>query len=157
MPTPPAVTMTPPAVASTTSTPAGPTTTTTTTHNKPTVPEVSSPSLPVTVLTMPTPPAVTMTPPAVASTTSTPAGPPTTTTTTQVPLTPGSLLCTIGQGFDKSTYTFPPDGLCTIIIFDSLYRKGASLAPPYPQDFEYFLETAKKAQQTEFGIGIHQK
>ncbi|KAL1482747.1 hypothetical protein MTO96_013744, partial [Rhipicephalus appendiculatus] len=109
----------------------------------------------------------TMTPPASASTqtppitTTVPAttGPPTTTTTTtttQVPLPPGSLVCTIGQGFDKSTYTFPPDGLCTIIIFDSLYRKNASLAPPYPDDFGYFLETARKAHSTEFGIGIHQ-
>ncbi|KAH8026583.1 hypothetical protein HPB51_022044 [Rhipicephalus microplus] len=57
---------------------------------------------------------------------------------------PGSLLCTIGQGFQRTTYTFPPDGLCNIITFDSLYRKHASLAPPYPKDFEYFLETAKK-------------
>ncbi|KAL1445364.1 hypothetical protein MTO96_045066 [Rhipicephalus appendiculatus] len=77
-------------------------------------------------------------------------------TTTQVPLQAGSLLCTIGQGFDKTTYIFPPDGLCTIITFDSLYRNGASLAPPYAKDFQYFLETAKKAQQSEFGIGIHQ-
>ncbi|KAL3224118.1 hypothetical protein MRX96_026701 [Rhipicephalus microplus] len=68
---------------------------------------------------------------------------------------PGSLLCTIGQGFQRTTYTFPPDGLCNIITFDSLYRKHASLAPPYPKDFEYFLETAKKARQSEFSIGIH--
>ncbi|KAL1478043.1 hypothetical protein MTO96_035273, partial [Rhipicephalus appendiculatus] len=80
---------------------------------------------------------------------------PTTVTTTKVPLQPGSLLCTIGQGFDKTTYTFPPDGLCTIITFDSLYREGASLAPPYAKDFEYFLETAKKAKESEFGIAIH--
>ncbi|KAL1442282.1 hypothetical protein MTO96_030880, partial [Rhipicephalus appendiculatus] len=79
---------------------------------------------------------------------------PTTVTTTKLPLKPGSLLCTIGQGFDKTTYTFPPDGLCTIITFDSLYREGASLAPPYAKDFQYFLETAKKAKQSEFGIAI---
>ncbi|KAL1484113.1 hypothetical protein MTO96_032761, partial [Rhipicephalus appendiculatus] len=73
----------------------------------------------------------------------------------EVPLKPGSLLCSIGVGFEKSTYTFPPDGLCTIIIFDSLYRKGVSLVPPYPEDFQYFLETAQQAQQSEFGIGFH--
>ncbi|KAL3224098.1 hypothetical protein MRX96_026684 [Rhipicephalus microplus] len=121
--------------------------------------QAPSQSQPVTVPTMP----LTMTThilastlaPTTTSTTAATIGPPT--TTTQVPLPPGSLVCTIGQGFDKSTYTFPPDGLCTIIIFDSLYRNNASLAPPYPNDFAYFLETARQAERTEFGIGIHQE
>ncbi|KAL1470092.1 hypothetical protein MTO96_040673, partial [Rhipicephalus appendiculatus] len=135
-----------------------------------TQPHLPSPSPPMTVPTMPatmtttlapltTAPPATTPSPAITSTTrlSTVTTPvvPTTVTTTKLPLQPGSLLCTIGQGFDKTTYTFPPDGLCTIITFDSLYREGASLAPPYAKDFEYFLETAKKAKQSEFGIAIH--
>ncbi|XP_075543573.1 uncharacterized protein LOC142578036 [Dermacentor variabilis] len=49
--------------------------------------------------------------------------PSTTSTTTQAPLPPGSLLCTLRAGFRRSTYKFPPDGLCTIITFDSLYKE----------------------------------
>ncbi|KAH6936866.1 hypothetical protein HPB50_023808 [Hyalomma asiaticum] len=99
--------------------------------------------------------------PTEATTNATPSAttePPTTgpTTTTQVPLKPGSLLCTIAQGFTRSTYEFPPDGLCAIIIFDSLYRRQASLRPPYQEDFEYFLDTAQRYDQSEFGIGIYQ-
>ncbi|XP_075741172.1 uncharacterized protein LOC142790029 [Rhipicephalus microplus] len=123
--------------------------------SSPTQPKSTSSSPPTTVPTMP--PATTLAPlitsTASQSTVTTPTVP--TRTTEQEPMQPGSLLCTIGQGFQKTTYTFPPDGLCNIITFDSLYRKHASLAPPYPKDFEYFLETAKKARQSEFSIGIH--
>ncbi|KAH6936871.1 hypothetical protein HPB50_023813 [Hyalomma asiaticum] len=52
---------------------------------------------------------------------------------------------------------FPPDGLCTIMLFNSLYTTGGStLLPLYKEDFQYFLETAKAAAKTEFGIGIDQ-
>ncbi|KAL1466499.1 hypothetical protein MTO96_042692, partial [Rhipicephalus appendiculatus] len=73
-----------------------------------------------------------------------------------VPLAPGSILCTISRGFKKITYTFPPDGLCAIITFDSLYDDNQTLAPPYKQDFEFFIETSKKYKLSEFGIGIKQ-
>ncbi|KAL1481265.1 hypothetical protein MTO96_034560 [Rhipicephalus appendiculatus] len=118
-------------------------------------PPVTTPTMPATMSPpMPTP---TLAPPITSTTKLSSETPvvPTTTNGTQVPLQPGSLLCTIGQGFKRATYTFPPDGLCTIITFDSLYRKRASLAPPYAKDFEYFLKRAKKAKQSEFGIGIH--
>ncbi|KAH6936869.1 hypothetical protein HPB50_023811 [Hyalomma asiaticum] len=81
---------------------------------------------------------------------------PTGTTTTQLPLPPGSLLCTVRRGFKRTTYTFPPDGLCTIITFDSLYDTGQTLAPPYKEDFQYFIETSKQYKVSEFGIGIKQ-
>ncbi|XP_075543908.1 uncharacterized protein LOC142578403 [Dermacentor variabilis] len=77
--------------------------------------------------------------------------------TTQAPLPEGSLLCTLRAGFKRSTYTFPPDGLCTIITFDSVYRNGSTLAPPYREDFQYFLDTSMQAKHSEFGIGIEQE
>ncbi|XP_049522552.1 uncharacterized protein LOC125945040 [Dermacentor silvarum] len=77
-------------------------------------------------------------------------------TSREVPLPPGSLLCTISEGFQRSTYSFPPDGLCSIITFDSLYSANQTLAPPYNHDFEYFLETAMHSQKSEFGIAFHQ-
>nr|XP_050041041.2 uncharacterized protein LOC126537970 [Dermacentor andersoni] len=83
--------------------------------------------------------------------------PSTTTTTTQAPLPDGSLLCTLRAGFRRSTYKFPPDGLCTIITFDSLYKEDYTLAPPYKEDFQYFIETSAQAQISEFGIGIEQE
>ncbi|XP_065307495.1 uncharacterized protein [Dermacentor albipictus] len=82
--------------------------------------------------------------------------PTTSTTTTQVPLPAGSLLCTLTKGFSRKGYKFPPDGLCTIIMFDSLYDEGHTLAPPYKEDFQYFIETSAQAQLSEFGIGIEQ-
>ncbi|XP_070392188.1 uncharacterized protein [Dermacentor albipictus] len=77
--------------------------------------------------------------------------------TTQAPLPKGSLLCTLGAGFKKSKYTFPPDGLCTIITFHSVYKGDDTLAPPYKEDFQYFLDTSKQAKKSEFGIGIAQE
>ncbi|XP_065307347.1 uncharacterized protein [Dermacentor albipictus] len=77
--------------------------------------------------------------------------------TTQAPLPKGSLLCTLGAGFKKSKYTFPPDGLCTIITFHSVYKGDDTLAPPYKEDFQYFLDTSKQAKYSQFGIGIAQE
>ncbi|XP_075741147.1 uncharacterized protein LOC142790003 [Rhipicephalus microplus] len=73
----------------------------------------------------------------------------------QKPLPPGSLLCTLSSGFKEDTYVFPPDGLCTIVTFNSLITAdGGSLDPPYDDDFTYFLETSKAHSTTEYGIGI---
>ncbi|XP_070392846.1 uncharacterized protein [Dermacentor albipictus] len=77
--------------------------------------------------------------------------------TTQKPLPDGSLLCTLRAGFKRSTYTFPLDGLCTLITFDSVYKSGYTLVPPYKEDFQYFLDTSKQAKKSEFGIGIEQE
>ncbi|XP_049522553.1 uncharacterized protein LOC125945041 [Dermacentor silvarum] len=41
-------------------------------------------------------------------------------------------------------------------MFDSVYSGEYALAPPYEEDFQYFLETSMQAQNSEFGIGIHQ-
>lgn len=83
---------------------------------------------------------------------------PTTVNPALKPLPPGSLLCTLSSGFNKSTYAFPPDGLCAIITFNSLVTvEDGTLTPPYNDDFTYFLETAKSHQTTEYGIGIDHK
>ncbi|XP_070390861.1 uncharacterized protein [Dermacentor albipictus] len=93
----------------------------------------------------------TMTSPPTVSLTSSPA----TTPTPQRPLPPGSLLCTLREGFTRSTMQFPPDGLCTIITFFNLIKAPVNtLNPTYNDDFTYFLETARSHQDTEYGIGI---
>lgn len=69
-----------------------------------------------------------------------------------------SLLCTVREGFDKRTIVFPPDGLCDIITFDSLFTlNGSRLSPPYKNDFTYFMEIARQHHKTEYGIGINSK
>ncbi|KAL1443559.1 hypothetical protein MTO96_030296, partial [Rhipicephalus appendiculatus] len=66
-----------------------------------------------------------------------------------------SLFCTVREGFTRQTLVFPPDGLCDIITFDSLFTSSnSSLSPPYRDDFTYFLEVAALHQKTEYGIGI---
>ncbi|KAL1482795.1 hypothetical protein MTO96_033543, partial [Rhipicephalus appendiculatus] len=72
-----------------------------------------------------------------------------------VPLPPGSLLCTVNGNINHS-FTFPPDGVCTIITFDSLYWRNQTLEPPYSEAFQSFLDTAMQFNETEFGIGFHQ-
>ncbi|KAL1479216.1 hypothetical protein MTO96_052041 [Rhipicephalus appendiculatus] len=82
---------------------------------------------------------------------------PTTTTkpTPQKPPRPDSLLCTLREGFTRSTMQFPPDGLCTITTFYDLI-KDPDVAPilKYREDLGYFLQTARGHQNTEYGIGI---
>ncbi|KAL1482056.1 hypothetical protein MTO96_034047, partial [Rhipicephalus appendiculatus] len=80
---------------------------------------------------------------------------PSTTTTTQRPLDPNSMICTLGESFNRSSLGFPDDGICTLIFFDSLYTAGGvTLAPPYPDNFQYFLEGSRKYTKTESGIGF---
>ncbi|XP_075741192.1 uncharacterized protein LOC142790042 [Rhipicephalus microplus] len=80
---------------------------------------------------------------------------PISTPTPQKPLPPDSLLCTLREGFTRSTMQFPPDGLCTITTFYDLI-KDADVTPilTYREDFSYFLETASGHKNTEYGIGI---
>nr|XP_054930572.1 mucin-7-like [Dermacentor andersoni] len=125
-------------------------------------PAAAAPATPA-VAVPPTPAGKPPTPMSVPSTTTAVPTPPTagqTTTpspTTQAPLPKGALLCTLQAGFKRSTYRFPPDGLCTIITFDSVYKSGYTLAPPYKEDFQYFLDTSMQAKHSEFGIGIEQE
>ncbi|KAL3224101.1 hypothetical protein MRX96_026686 [Rhipicephalus microplus] len=71
------------------------------------------------------------------------------------PLPPGSLLCTVSEGFDVDSYVPAPDGLCAITVFDSLYTPdGSKLTPPYNEDFELFLDTARGSEITEYAIGF---
>ncbi|KAL1483788.1 hypothetical protein MTO96_032961 [Rhipicephalus appendiculatus] len=81
---------------------------------------------------------------------------PISTPTPQKPLPPDSLLCTLGEGFTRSTMQFPPDGLCTITTFYDLIKDPViAPTPSYNEDFSYFLETARRHQNTEYGIGIN--
>ncbi|KAL1443008.1 hypothetical protein MTO96_046140 [Rhipicephalus appendiculatus] len=74
------------------------------------------------------------------------------------PLPPGSLLCTVSEGFDMSSYVPAPDGLCAITVFDSLYTPdGSKLTPPYNEDFELFLDTARGSEKTEYALGFDAK
>lgn len=66
----------------------------------------------------------------------------------------GTLVCTVGDGFDPDVISFQ-DGLCTFIFFDSLYKPGGStLSRPFKKNFQYFLEKAVGSEKTEYGIGI---
>ncbi|KAH7968193.1 hypothetical protein HPB52_006870 [Rhipicephalus sanguineus] len=85
----------------------------------------------------------------------------TTTTSTAAPVPRSvsllySLFCTVREGFTRQTLLFPPDGLCDIITFDSLFTSNdSSLSPPYKDDFKYFMEVAAQHRNTEYGIGIN--
>ncbi|KAL1446788.1 hypothetical protein MTO96_028734 [Rhipicephalus appendiculatus] len=65
------------------------------------------------------------------------------------------MICTLGESFNRSSLAFPDDGICTLIFFDSLYTAGGvTLAPPYPDNFQYFLEGSRQYTKTESGIGF---
>ncbi|KAH7934046.1 hypothetical protein HPB49_020842 [Dermacentor silvarum] len=68
-----------------------------------------------------------------------------------------SLICIVGEGYSRESLVFPSDGLCTIVFFNSLLTRN-QLAPPYQNDFIYFLETARGHSRTEYGVGFdHEK
>lgn len=78
------------------------------------------------------------------------------TTTTRPGFPSGALVCTVTEGFTRATLQFPPDGLCTIVFFDSLDdRRLEQLGPPYQEDFVYFQETASKHKRTMYGVGFN--
>ncbi|KAH6940990.1 hypothetical protein HPB50_011675 [Hyalomma asiaticum] len=71
------------------------------------------------------------------------------------PLDPKSMICTLGESFNRTSFLFPDDGICTLIFYDSLYSAGGfTLAPPYPDKFQYFLEGSRRFTITESGIGF---
>ncbi|KAH7953567.1 hypothetical protein HPB49_010120 [Dermacentor silvarum] len=81
----------------------------------------------------------------------------TTSTSAEKPLPPGSLLCTLRDNSMRFNFVFPPDGLCTILMFDSVYTtSGNKLAPPFTKEFQMFLDKAKLSLKTQYGIGIDQ-
>ncbi|XP_075741116.1 uncharacterized protein LOC142789623 [Rhipicephalus microplus] len=67
----------------------------------------------------------------------------------------GSLLCTLGVIRFSGTYVYPADGLCNLITFDSLFVTGGiTLSPPYNDEFDTFLEMARRHRITQYAIGI---
>ncbi|KAH7940272.1 hypothetical protein HPB52_022592 [Rhipicephalus sanguineus] len=41
------------------------------------------------------------------------------------------------------------------MFFDSLLTQGGNrLAPPYQENFQYFLDTAQQHKSTEYGVGF---
>ncbi|KAH8026341.1 hypothetical protein HPB51_020047 [Rhipicephalus microplus] len=70
----------------------------------------------------------------------------------------GSLLCTLGVIRFSGTYVYPADGLCNLITFDSLFVTGGiTLSPPYNDEFDTFLEMARRHRITQYAIGIDHK
>ncbi|KAH7942863.1 hypothetical protein HPB52_002040 [Rhipicephalus sanguineus] len=55
----------------------------------------------------------------------------------------------------NSSRTFPTDGLCEYIFYDSVYKAGPVEFEPYDldADFRLFIDERKRFAATEFGIG----
>ncbi|KAL3237310.1 hypothetical protein MRX96_048193 [Rhipicephalus microplus] len=65
------------------------------------------------------------------------------------------MICTLAEGFNQSSLGFPNDGICTLLYFDSLYMAGSvTLFPPYPNNFQYFLEGSRQYSKTKSSIGF---
>ncbi|KAH6923672.1 hypothetical protein HPB50_004564 [Hyalomma asiaticum] len=64
-----------------------------------------------------------------------------------------SLICVVGEGYSRESMVFPPDGLCTIVFFNSLLTRN-QLSPPFQDDLVYFMETARSHKRTEYGVGF---
>ncbi|XP_077494496.1 uncharacterized protein LOC144105223 [Amblyomma americanum] len=96
--------------------------------------------------------------------TNTPASPKQTSTTTpaltrppitQTRLPKTSLICTMGDHLSTKSIELPPDGVCTIIFYDSLYKRGGStLSAPFEKNFQRFLNATDAHNITQFGIGF---
>ncbi|XP_075741111.1 uncharacterized protein LOC142789514 [Rhipicephalus microplus] len=80
------------------------------------------------------------------------------TTSTEVPrklVLAGVLLCTLRASLSIRPYVYPDDGVCAIIMFNSLFiPEGSTLAPPYKSDFAHFMDAASHHSKTEYGFGI---
>ncbi|XP_075742671.1 uncharacterized protein LOC119169862 isoform X2 [Rhipicephalus microplus] len=96
--------------------------------------------------------ATTTTSPTTTSTT------PTKTTTTKAPrklVLDGVLLCTVRASVFVRTLSYPTDGVCDVIMFNSLFVPGGNtLIPPYSKFFMQFLDAASNNSKTEYGVGI---
>ncbi|KAL3251883.1 hypothetical protein MRX96_055017 [Rhipicephalus microplus] len=67
----------------------------------------------------------------------------------------GVLLCTLRASLSIRPYVYPDDGVCAIIMFNSLFiPEGSTLAPPYKSDFAHFMDAASHHSKTEYGFGI---
>ncbi|KAL3179588.1 hypothetical protein MRX96_037971 [Rhipicephalus microplus] len=78
-----------------------------------------------------------------------------TTSLPQRPVASNALVCVVHEDFNRTSLAFPPDGLCDLMFFDSLLTKGGNrLAPPYQENFQYFLDTAQQHSSTEYGVGF---
>ncbi|KAL1437443.1 hypothetical protein MTO96_048931 [Rhipicephalus appendiculatus] len=73
----------------------------------------------------------------------------------QRPVPSNALICVVHEDFNRTSLAFPPDGLCDLMFFDSLLTQGGNrLAPPYQENFQYFLDTAQQHNSTEYGVGF---
>ncbi|KAH6924917.1 hypothetical protein HPB50_026422 [Hyalomma asiaticum] len=78
-----------------------------------------------------------------------------TTAISQIPVPPNALVCVVHEDFNRTSLAFPPDGLCDLTFFDSLLTQGGNtLAPPYQENFQFFLDTARQHGSTEYGVGF---
>ncbi|KAL3209168.1 hypothetical protein MRX96_009356 [Rhipicephalus microplus] len=67
----------------------------------------------------------------------------------------GVLLCTVRASVFVRTLSYPTDGVCDVIMFNSLFVPGGNtLIPPYSKFFLQFLDAASNNSKTEYGVGI---
>ncbi|XP_075529960.1 uncharacterized protein LOC142563290 [Dermacentor variabilis] len=81
---------------------------------------------------------------------------PTTTTIQPLPWPAGKvpLVCAVSNEFSESD-NLPPDGLCDLLFFDSLYRDGRNLVGgPYEGGFERFLKLGRQMRATGVGVSF---
>ncbi|KAK8762511.1 hypothetical protein V5799_026220 [Amblyomma americanum] len=61
----------------------------------------------------------------------------------------------MGDHLSTKSIELPPDGVCTIIFYDSLYKRGGStLNAPFEHNFQRFLNATDAHNITQFGIGF---
>ncbi|KAL1475576.1 hypothetical protein MTO96_019506 [Rhipicephalus appendiculatus] len=67
-------------------------------------------------------------------------------------------VCTVSQPVRGGTHYLPPDGMCDVIFYDSLYKNGKSKlldgVRKMEQDARYFIQEAYKYYKTKFGISF---
>ncbi|KAL3213700.1 hypothetical protein MRX96_007719 [Rhipicephalus microplus] len=74
---------------------------------------------------------------------------------------PSTYVCTVSDPHrltnNRQTVYIPPDGVCDIIFYDSLYRDDNTLIYVHDVDWDFttFYENSDKYDQTELGISFH--
>ncbi|XP_049511423.1 uncharacterized protein LOC119464024 [Dermacentor silvarum] len=68
------------------------------------------------------------------------------------------LVCAVSNAFGGESNDLPPDGLCDLLFFDSLYRDGRNLmGAPYEDGFKRFLELGRQKRATGIGVSFDMK
>lgn len=78
------------------------------------------------------------------------------TTTTKKVLDYAPFLCTLSDDVDLTVFVFPPDGMCEVIYFDTLYLYFKNVVgKPMTKNLIDFLDYSKAhTNRTQYGVGI---